>query len=79
MLRAGPDAFTELCDLLVAGGYFRARITGLSPFDKPKPCMDLSHTQTQYRGGGRITDIESRPSKSRKCEIPIPSSDGQGK
>jgi hypothetical protein len=31
---AGPDAFTELCDLLVAGGYFRARITGLSPFDK---------------------------------------------
>ena len=28
------DVYGELCELLVAGGYFRARITSLSPFDK---------------------------------------------
>jgi hypothetical protein len=26
--------YQEICDLLVAAGYFRARIKGLSPFDK---------------------------------------------
>lgn len=31
---ASADPATELCELLVAGGYFRARITGLSAFDK---------------------------------------------
>eukprot|EP01006_Ploeotia_vitrea_P054030 TRINITY_DN67839_c5_g1_i1.p1 TRINITY_DN67839_c5_g1~~TRINITY_DN67839_c5_g1_i1.p1 ORF type:complete len:586 (-),score=137.89 TRINITY_DN67839_c5_g1_i1:1434-3191(-) len=28
------EKFQELCELLVAGGYFRARISGLSAFDK---------------------------------------------
>lgn len=32
---------TEILELLVAAGYFRARIKGLSPFDK------VSHTHTQ--------------------------------
>ena len=28
------DIYGELCELLVAGGYYRAQITGLTPFDK---------------------------------------------
>lgn len=28
---------TEILELLVAAGYFRARIKGLSPFDKVRP------------------------------------------
>lgn len=43
---------TEILELLVAAGYFRARIKGLSPFDKVRPvqcffqfskCMRIRH------------------------------------
>lgn len=30
----GKEKYQQILDLLLAGGYFRARITGLSPFDK---------------------------------------------
>lgn len=36
---------TEILELLVAAGYFRARIKGLSPFDK------VSDTHTRARAG----------------------------
>jgi hypothetical protein len=31
---------TEILELLVAAGYFRARIKGLSPFDKVRESLD---------------------------------------
>lgn len=35
---------TEILELLVAAGYFRARIKGLSPFDKVS--LSLTHTHS---------------------------------
>jgi hypothetical protein len=37
----------EICDLLLAAGYFRARIRGLSPFDKV-PTIILTDSQEKY-------------------------------
>lgn len=31
---AGAQTLQEICDVLVAGGYFRARLPNISPFDK---------------------------------------------
>jgi len=39
---------TEILELLVAAGYFRARIKGLSPFDKVRLMLYFIKTFSKY-------------------------------
>jgi CCDC93, coiled-coil domain len=44
----------ETMELLLAAGYFRARIKGLHPFDKVSPIVLVSRNQSFNRRNSRI-------------------------